>query len=170
MSPVKIRILVSGLLVLCLLSLFWTDYGDRVIGLTELVAASGAWACAVWLWNESSARRFGAKISSQTRAVALIIWAVISRLALYAMYLTVPVMMLMMALEIGPWSKESNVNWDTIIPLILTCLFLGLIGTAIDTIRDKMKGPEYRKPVPQKPILPNDRRNTKPRPSPPQDR
>lgn len=107
MSPVKLRVLVSGLLVLCLLSLFWTDHGDAVIGLTELVAASGAWACAVWLWNESGARRFGTKISNQTRAVALIIWAVISRLALYAMYLTVPVIILTMALGIGPWSKEA---------------------------------------------------------------
>lgn len=170
MSPVKIRVLVSGLLVLCLLSLFWTDYGDRVIGLTELVAASGAWACAVWLWNQSSARRFGEKISSQTRTVGRIIWAVISRLALYAMYLTVPVIILMMALELGPWSKESNVNWDAIIPLILSCLFLGVIGTVINTIRDKMQGPEYRKPVPQKPILPDNRRGTKPNPSPSQDR
>jgi hypothetical protein len=50
MSRKKLNALVSGLLTLCLLSLFWTDYGDRVIGLTELVAASGAWACLVWLF------------------------------------------------------------------------------------------------------------------------
>jgi hypothetical protein len=52
MTDLRKRILAGGILALCLLSLFWTDYRDhKVIGLTELVALCGSWACAVWLWS-----------------------------------------------------------------------------------------------------------------------
>lgn len=48
----KLRVLVSGLLVLCLCALL----PDDGLSLTQLVAASGAWACAVWLWDGPKAR------------------------------------------------------------------------------------------------------------------
>ena len=52
MTDLQKRILAGGFLALCLLSLFWTDYRDRkIIGLSELVALCGSWACAVWLWK-----------------------------------------------------------------------------------------------------------------------
>jgi hypothetical protein len=58
MTPAKLRVLVSGLLVLCLASLIWPDvniyrwnWGEG-FGLSTLVALSGAWACAVWLWED----------------------------------------------------------------------------------------------------------------------
>jgi hypothetical protein len=51
MNPTKQRVLVSGLLVLCLCVLL----PDDGLSLTQLVAASGAWACAVWLWKWTDA-------------------------------------------------------------------------------------------------------------------
>ena len=47
----KKRFLAGGILFLCLLSLVWTDEGDKVIGLAELLALCGAWVCAVMLWS-----------------------------------------------------------------------------------------------------------------------
>ena len=46
MTPAKLRVLASGLLVLCLCALL----PDDGLSLTQLVAAAGAWACLVWLW------------------------------------------------------------------------------------------------------------------------
>ena len=54
MSQKKLRVIASGVLIFCLLSLLWTDYGDKVIGLTELISLSGAWACVVWLWPQNA--------------------------------------------------------------------------------------------------------------------
>jgi len=51
MTDIKKRILAGGILFLCLLSLVWTNHGEKVIGLTELLALSGAWACTVILWS-----------------------------------------------------------------------------------------------------------------------
>ena len=73
MSETKKRVLVAGLLVLCLVKLLWHDYRRPVIGLSELVAMSGAWACAVWLWNwdaatiRSSWSQYSAKRKARNR-------------------------------------------------------------------------------------------------------
>lgn len=48
MAPAKLRVLAFGLLVLCLCVLL----PDDGLSLTQLVAASGAWACVVWLWED----------------------------------------------------------------------------------------------------------------------
>ena len=58
MTQAKLRIFVSGQLILCLLSLFWKDYGEHVIGLTDLVAASGAWVSFVWLLPRNAGNIF----------------------------------------------------------------------------------------------------------------
>jgi len=108
MKPEKIRVLVAGLLTLCLLSLIWMDGYERVIGLTELVAASGAWTCSVWLWNRSYVvqvgRSFGKRARSIVRSTLIFVWTVIlcvtgvCSLILIGMYV----------LEKGPFSKEAE--------------------------------------------------------------
>lgn len=57
MNDARKKVLVAGLLVLCLLKLIWPDT-DRYrwqwgngMSLSTLVALCGAWACAVWLWS-----------------------------------------------------------------------------------------------------------------------
>jgi hypothetical protein len=50
-SEKKSKIIVTGLFILCLLSLFWHDDREAVIGFGEMVASAGAWVCAVWLWK-----------------------------------------------------------------------------------------------------------------------
>jgi hypothetical protein len=56
MTDLRKRILAGGILFLCLLSLVWTNDDGKMIGLTELLALSGAWACAVWLWGAKATK------------------------------------------------------------------------------------------------------------------
>lgn len=53
MGKAQQKVLFGGLLLICLVSLAWTEgYSERrVIDLTELVALGGAWTCIVLLWG-----------------------------------------------------------------------------------------------------------------------
>lgn len=65
MTPKKLRVLISGLLVLCVASLTMPDIRGNVweferwvmegFSLSALVALAGAWACGVWLWSDALA-------------------------------------------------------------------------------------------------------------------
>ena len=49
MSDKRMRVLVVGVLVICLLSLLLRDDGDRIVGLTDMLTLLGVWCSAVWL-------------------------------------------------------------------------------------------------------------------------
>ena len=69
MSETKKRVMIAGLLVLCLLKLLM----GHELGLSELVAISGAWCCSVWLWNNNWALRlrFPQRLSSTERPASI---------------------------------------------------------------------------------------------------
>jgi hypothetical protein len=92
MTEKKTKVVVAGLLVLCLLSLLWEDYGEKVIGLTELVAASGAWFSAVWLWKGEwsvpigrGGRRLVAFMSAVVRGTSILLMIAGTGVVLYSL-------------------------------------------------------------------------------------
>jgi hypothetical protein len=71
-GSLKRRFLAGGILALCVLSLFWTDYRDhKVIGLSELVALCGSWACAVWLWSNDAALKIWGAAAPPLKSLSL---------------------------------------------------------------------------------------------------
>lgn len=109
LSETKKMFLAGGILVLCLLSLLWTEgYKDRkVIGLTELVALIGAWTCLIWFWNQAKVRHFAMRSFNSARDIGARIWPSVSKFAYRAFYPAVFVIIAMVFLKVGPWSADG---------------------------------------------------------------
>lgn len=118
----KNRVLVSGIFFLCSLSLLWKDGSDRVIGLTELFALAGMWACAVYLWPN--------EFSKTQKKILAIVFKVISASVMLcaAIIVTMSSYALVKLVVKGP---AENLGINTFEQVFYPALFFALAVAAI---------------------------------------